>query len=159
MYISNTVFNIHNAQGIKLLARLRLGLSLLNNRKFRHNFQDRINPVCSCAHDIETTIHFLFHCPHYTFARQIFFSKIKNLDSNILERNESFIRNVLLLENKSWKPEINKSIIMRKTEYTQRFKSFTNSLKGTLDNNLIFFFCYLTVIKSFTFCFLLRYYI
>ena len=38
--------------------RLRLGLSRLREHKFNHNFQNCINPLCSCAVDIESTSHF-----------------------------------------------------------------------------------------------------
>ena len=38
--IQNSIFKIHDPLGIKLLTRLRLGLSHLNEHHFRHNFQD-----------------------------------------------------------------------------------------------------------------------
>ena len=56
----NKVSNSHNPQGLKLLARLRLGLSHLRYHKFKHNFLETINPLCSCGSDVETTLHFLF---------------------------------------------------------------------------------------------------
>ena len=34
------LYNIQNPSGIKLLTRLRLGLSNLNEHKFNHNFDD-----------------------------------------------------------------------------------------------------------------------
>ena len=37
---SNSIFNCHSPKGIKLITRLRLGLSHLYEHKFRHNFQD-----------------------------------------------------------------------------------------------------------------------
>ena len=37
-YIANSVFDIYNPDGLKLLTRLRLGLSHLRYHKFRHNF-------------------------------------------------------------------------------------------------------------------------
>ena len=43
--------------GIKYLTRLRLGLSHLNDHKFRHNFQDCLNPLCPCSLKVESTIH------------------------------------------------------------------------------------------------------
>ena len=61
----NSVFNIRDAQGIKLHTRLHLGLSHQNDHKFRHNFQDCVNGICSCGHDIETITDFFLHCPHY----------------------------------------------------------------------------------------------
>ena len=44
--------------GLKLLNRLRLGLSHLENHKFRHNFQECVSPIFSCGQDIETTTPF-----------------------------------------------------------------------------------------------------
>ena len=71
--------------GLKLITKLHLGLSHLNYHKFGHDSQDCINPICSCGHDIKTATYFLFHCHHYTYARQTLFNKIINLDLNILE--------------------------------------------------------------------------
>ena len=45
--LPNKVSNSHNPQGVKLLTRLRLGLSHLCYHKFNHNFLDTINPLCS----------------------------------------------------------------------------------------------------------------
>ena len=59
---SNRISSTQNFEGLKLLTRMRLGLSHLADHKFRHNFQDCLNPICSCGHEIETTSHFLFHC-------------------------------------------------------------------------------------------------
>ena len=44
----NSLFSIHNPVGVKLLTRLRLQLSHLNEHKFRHGFEDTISPMCSC---------------------------------------------------------------------------------------------------------------
>ena len=44
---ANSTFNCHNPRGIKLLSRLKLGLSHLREHKFKHIFQDSLNPFCS----------------------------------------------------------------------------------------------------------------
>ena len=41
----NSVYNCHIPKGIKFIARLRLGLSHMREHKFKHNFQDPINPL------------------------------------------------------------------------------------------------------------------
>ena len=41
--IQNSICKIHDPLGIKLLTRLRLGLSHLNEHRFRHNFQDYVS--------------------------------------------------------------------------------------------------------------------
>ena len=52
----NITYNIHDAKRLKLLTRLRLGLSHLSDHRFRHKFQDCVLQ-CSCLQDIETTTH------------------------------------------------------------------------------------------------------
>ena len=58
---ANSIFVIHNPLGIKLLARLRLGLSHLHEHKFRHCFQDTLNSLCKCGKNFELTMHFFIH--------------------------------------------------------------------------------------------------
>ena len=70
----NSIYNCHNPKGVKLITRLRLGLSHLRGHKFKHNFEDSINPICSCGHDVESTTHFLLHCPLFINERSTFFS-------------------------------------------------------------------------------------
>ena len=43
--IPNSAFSVADIYGIKLLTILRVGLSHLTEHKFRHNFQDTINPL------------------------------------------------------------------------------------------------------------------
>ena len=61
----NSVFDCHNPKGIKFITRLRLGLRHLLEAKFKHSFQDSLNPFCRCGLDIESTARFLLHCPTY----------------------------------------------------------------------------------------------
>ena len=49
----NSTFDIHNSYGIKLLTRLNLGFSRLQEDKFKHCFQDTFNPLCDCGNNIE----------------------------------------------------------------------------------------------------------
>ena len=58
--IQSNVYNIFDPIG--LLALLRLGCSYLNELKFRRNFQDFLNPLCSCSLEIKDTMHYLLHC-------------------------------------------------------------------------------------------------
>ena len=55
----NSLFSIHNPVGVKLLTRLRLQLSHLNEHKFRHGFEDTIIIMCLCNTEIESNEHFL----------------------------------------------------------------------------------------------------
>ena len=68
--MQNSIYNIHDPIGIKYLTSLRLGLSHLYEHKFRHNFQDCLNPFCSCSLEVKTTNHYFLHCNYCkTFVR------------------------------------------------------------------------------------------
>ena len=59
---ANSTFQYHNPKGLKLFTRLRLGLSHFRFHKFKHSFQDTLNPIWKCG-AVETTVHHLLHCP------------------------------------------------------------------------------------------------
>ena len=51
--LGNYTYGIYNPLGIRLLNRLCLGFSHLREHKFRHNFADTLNPLCSCSLETE----------------------------------------------------------------------------------------------------------
>ena len=63
----NSIFKIHDTDGIKLLNRLRLHFSHLNEHKFRHNFRATMHPMCSCGLEPEATFHYF--CNLYSDLR------------------------------------------------------------------------------------------
>ena len=52
---------------------MRLGLNHLAEHKFKHSFQDCLNPICSGGQELEATVHFLLHCLNYRCAKQNIF--------------------------------------------------------------------------------------
>ena len=64
-----SIFNIYDPQGSKPLNRLRLGSSHLREHKFRHNFADAVNLLCSCALETESTYHFFLRYQFYVSFR------------------------------------------------------------------------------------------
>ena len=85
---ANSTYRIHNPVGIRLLTRLHLGLSHLNEHKFRHNFADCVNPLCSCSIKPETILHFFLHCRIFLNIRRKLFYKTKLLDEALLQLND-----------------------------------------------------------------------
>ena len=63
------VYSIHNPLGLKLLTRLRIGLSHLNQHRFNHNFESCLNPLCTCSLEVESITHFFLHCHHFNAIR------------------------------------------------------------------------------------------
>ena len=87
----NKTYGIHNTTGLKLLTRVRLGLSHLNDNKFNHNFRDCINPLCSCSLSVENNVHFFLHCHHFSLQRQTLMSNIKSIDKDIINATNMFV--------------------------------------------------------------------
>ena len=86
--LPNKVLNSNNPQGLKLLTRLRLLLSHLRYHKFKHNFLDTINPLCSCGSDIETTLHFPIYELNSMECGIVFLSEISEINCELLTRND-----------------------------------------------------------------------
>ena len=81
------------------MTRLRLGLNHLRENKFNHNFQNCINPRCSCGMDIESTSHFFLHCPLFDDKRITLLSTLNKIDCKLIETNESSLIETLLFGN------------------------------------------------------------
>ena len=85
---------IHN--GITLMTRLCLELSHLLEHKFNDNFQNCINPLCSCSIDIESTSHFFLHCPLFNYKRISLQSILSKTDCKLTESKESSFKNTTI---------------------------------------------------------------
>ena len=96
---SRSFFNCYNHKGIRLMTRLRLRLSDLHEHKFNHNFQNCINPLCSCGMDIESSSHFLLHCLLSDDKRITLLSTLSKIDCKLIKTNESSLTKTLLLVN------------------------------------------------------------
>ena len=92
-------FNCYNQKGIRLMTRLRLGLSHLREHKFNHNFQNCINPLCSCGMDIESTSRIFLNFPLFDNKRITLLSTLNTIDCILLETNEYSLIETLLFGN------------------------------------------------------------
>ena len=69
--------------------------SHLNKHKFRHNFNDIINPLCSCGKEPETTLHYLLPCDLYSIYRLEFLNDICALNESLKNLSEENLLKVL----------------------------------------------------------------
>ena len=97
---TNSVYNCHNPKGLKFITRLRL--SHLREHKFKHSFQDTINPLSSCKIDTGSTEQFLLHCPQFINERRTFLSTVGDINYKFLENTDSNLIKVLLFGNTSF---------------------------------------------------------
>ena len=71
----------------KYLNILRLGPSRLRYYKFKHNFQDSLNPLSNRSLNTESSSHYLLHGPLFAVKKK-FLSNIKNVNNKFLEQND-----------------------------------------------------------------------
>ena len=65
-----------SANGIKFLTKFILGLNHLHEYKFRHYFQDSLNPLCDCGKDVEKNDSSLTRCANSFTPRQKMLGKL-----------------------------------------------------------------------------------
>ena len=126
--IPNSVFGVANIYGIKLLTRLRVGLSHLREHKFRHNFQDTINPLCSCSLEIESTFHFFLRCQNFITPRTNIMNELRKLDSSILNLDEISLTKLLLYGDSKFENKVNKKILLASINFVLSTKRFEGQL-------------------------------
>ena len=126
--MSNPVYNIQNFSGLKLLTRLRLDLSHLNEYRFNHNFQNCINPLCSCSLEVESTVHFFLHCHHYHDIRAKLLNSLEVIDTHLLKLSEEQLIKVLLYGFSQLDQNQNGNILNSSMDYIVESKHFESSL-------------------------------
>ena len=105
--MGNSTYKIYDSLGIKLLTRLRLGFSHLPEHKFRHNFADLLNPLCSRSLETESALYFFLRCQNYTTLHIEFMADLKNINDAIMSLNESDLLHVILYGNKNFDNNMN----------------------------------------------------
>ena len=78
--VGNSMYGIYDPFGVKLINILRLGFSHLREHKFRHNFADTMNPLCSCTLETENTEHFFLRCQSNLSARTTLINSLNSTD-------------------------------------------------------------------------------
>ena len=122
------ICNTHNPIGLKLLTRLRLGLSHLNEHKFKHNFQDCINPLCTCSLEIESFSYFFLHCHYFTNIRSTLFSELQSVDANIAKFSDNEIVDLLLYGSPKFDTDQNHKILSSCISFILKSERFDGSI-------------------------------
>ena len=125
---ANSFFNRDNPKGIKFITRLWLGLSHLREHKFKHSFQDSLNPFCNGDLDIESTSYYLLHCSTYITERRTLLSTIENIDSNLVNLSEPVLVKTLLFGSNSFDTNANTNVHYAIIEYVLSTKIFEETL-------------------------------
>ena len=90
----NLLFCIDDPVGVKLLTRLRLQFSHLNEQKFRYGFSDTINPMRAYRAEVQITEQYLLRCHFYSTQRLELLENLEKIDPNFLSlsaKNQVYI--------------------------------------------------------------------
>ena len=120
--------SIFDPIGLKLLTRLHLGLSHLNEHKFCHNFQDCLNPLCSCSLEIEDIKRYLLHCQHFSNHHCDLMNSVKSIIPNFESLTNNNRIDILLYGDSRFDENKNKIILEATINYLKISKISSNSL-------------------------------
>ena len=117
----NSLYNVHDHVGVKFLSRLRLQFTHLNEHKFKHGVNGRVNPVCPCGAEVKTAEHFLLRCQCFSTRRIELFNNLYNVDSSFSKLNTKDKVAYLLHGSTNNSNDLNKDI----TEHVMKFLKST----------------------------------
>ena len=98
-----------------MITRLRLGFSHLREHKFKHNFRDTLNPLCSCSIEVESTSHYFLRCHFFDALRATLMSDLRNIDSDLPTLEN--LTSMLLYGNQIYDGKTNQIIIRYIKDY------------------------------------------
>ena len=129
-------------------------------QKFRHNFSDTLNPICSCTLEFETTSHFLLHCHNYNNIRITLMSDLHMIDPSITFLNDTNLVHLLLFGNSKYNINTNREILIASISYLKISLIFEEQLFWSISFTDLFFLFVFYVLHCITssfgllFCFL-----
>ena len=129
-FLSQYIYNVHNPVGLKLLTTLRLGLSHLNQHKSDHNFQDFLNPLCSCSLEVESVSHFFLHCHYYSNIHSTLLNELQSIDINLLIQEDDTVVEVLLYGSTKFNNQ-NCRLLSSSIDYILKSERFKHILSHT----------------------------
>ena len=116
-----SLLSIHDPVGVKLLTRLRLQLSHLNEHKLYHNFKECERPMCDCGAETEAIGHFFLRWQFLANERQNLCDDVYQISASIENLNKESLIDVLLYGSDRFD---HKQILLHKICYIQTTKRF-----------------------------------
>ena len=121
-------YGIYDPLGIRLLNRLHLSFSHLRKHKFRHNFADTLNPLCSCSLETEDTEHYFLCCQNNLSFHITLMNDLNNINTAIASLNSNDLLRVILYGDESFNKETNCKILTASIKFIKDTKRFEKSL-------------------------------
>ena len=106
---------------LSFITRLRLILSHLGEQKFKHSFQDLLNPISNCGLVIASSLCYLLH-----YSMHALLSTLKNIDNNLLCLTKPIFITTLLFGSDSFDINTNTNILNATANLVYILKDLTN---------------------------------
>ncbi len=117
-------YNLYDIEGIRILTKLRLRFSALNEHKFRHNFES-LTPLCSCGTNNEDNEHFFLHCHQFAMMwRGLFYQLFKILGLS-LDLDDKPLCDLLLFGDSHYNVITNRMILEATISFIKNTKRFS----------------------------------
>ena len=111
----------HDINGAKLLTRLRSDFSHLNEH-------DKINPMCSCCKEPETTLHYLLRCNLYSIYRLELLNDICALKGSLENSSEEKLLRIVLYGAEDFTSQMNSEILKCTIKFIKKTDRFSGPL-------------------------------
>ena len=125
--VQTNISNTFDTKGLKFLTRLRLRLSHLNEHRFWHNFQDCLNPWCSCSLKIEN-IHKYLHCHRFSHHRVVLMNNVKSICDSFGSMLDNVKEDLILYGDWRFNKNKNKFILKATINHIKNTERFCGSL-------------------------------
>ena len=126
--VQNDIYHFFDPEGLKVLTRLRVGLSYLSAHRFYHNFQECLNPLCSCSVETEDTTYYLLHCRYSSNQRPDLMNSVNSVIQNFEFMSENNKKDLLLFGDSRFDENKNKVILEATITFIKKSERFTGSL-------------------------------
>ena len=98
--------------------------SYLNQRKFRHGFQNTVDPMCRFNLEAETTLDFLYRYRLYYTIRTEHLDDIYTVVSSLTNYSAEKLLNFLVYSSEHFSVKTNQSILKSTIKLLKNFKRF-----------------------------------
>ena len=110
---------------MRLLTKWRLKFSVLNEHKFRHNF-DSLTPFCACGNDMEDNEHFLLRCPQFDVMRLDLFEPLSEIPGLNIDLDDKPMCDLLLFGDSKNSAIINRRILEATISFIKNTKRLSD---------------------------------
>ena len=139
--VERKIFSINDSVRIKMLTRLRLGFSHLGERKFRNDFRNTLNPLCSCSIEAETTMHYFRFCHFYNSNRTTLINDLENIPTAFSTVSDNSLISLYLHGDGKFDDTKNRKILMSTIRFIQDSQRFDEQRYCQNASVLNQFFC------------------